>query len=166
MALNVSREVATMERMTVRELREKYAEVFGEAARSGNKQWLVKRIAWRLQANAEGDLSERARQRALELSNDADLRVTAPKAPAPTPGAAERTARKRVSTNGDHRLPMPGTLLTREYKGESVQVMVLADGFEYAGEVFKSLSAVTRAITGTHRNGYHFFGLKKNGRAK
>ena len=79
MALNISKEVAAMMRTTARELQEKYAEVFGERPRSRNKQWLVKRIAWRLQANEEGDLSERARRRAMELSNDADLRVTAPR---------------------------------------------------------------------------------------
>jgi hypothetical protein len=52
--------------------------VFGEATRAGNKSWLIKRIAWRLQALAEGDLSERARQRAKELANDADLRLSPP----------------------------------------------------------------------------------------
>ena len=64
--------------MTPKELRAKYEEVFEEACRSGHKQWLVKRIIWRLQANAFGDLSERARRRAEELANDADLRLKAP----------------------------------------------------------------------------------------
>lgn len=64
MNLNVGKEVAALQRMTVRELRTRYAEVFGEVTRAGNKAWLVKRIAWRLQSLAEGDLSERARQRA------------------------------------------------------------------------------------------------------
>ena len=66
--LNIAKEVSAMERMTVDELRRKYAEVFGERTNGRHKQWLVKRIAWRMQANAEGDLSERARQRALELA--------------------------------------------------------------------------------------------------
>lgn len=63
MAVNVAKEVAAMERMTPKELQARYAEVFGEQPRSRNKQWLIKRIAWRMQANAEGDLSERARRR-------------------------------------------------------------------------------------------------------
>ncbi len=77
MALNIAREVAAMQRTTVRELQRKYEEVFGEACRGSHKQSLIKRIAWRLQANEEGDLSERARRRAAELANDADLRMQA-----------------------------------------------------------------------------------------
>lgn len=61
MALNISKEVGAMKRMTTRQLKDRYEEVFGEACRSNHKQWLIKRIAWRLQANEEGDLSERAR---------------------------------------------------------------------------------------------------------
>lgn len=79
MALNVPREVAALQRMTVKHLRQRYEEVFDEACWSNHKQWLVKRIAWRLQANEEGDLSERARRRAAELANDADLRMKAPR---------------------------------------------------------------------------------------
>ena len=58
--------------LTVDQLRAKYAVVFGEQTNGRHKQWLIKRIAWRMQANAEGDLSERARRRAMELANDAD----------------------------------------------------------------------------------------------
>jgi hypothetical protein len=75
MHLNVGKEVAALQRMTVRELRERYAEVFGEETPADNKAWLVKRIAWRIQALAEGDLSQRARHRAAELANDADLQL-------------------------------------------------------------------------------------------
>lgn len=64
MALNVGKELADLKQMTVRELREKYEVVFGEPTRAGNKDWLFKRIAWRIQALAEGNLSERAHQRA------------------------------------------------------------------------------------------------------
>ncbi len=87
MNLNVGKEVAALQRMTVRELGTRYAEVFGEATRAGNKAWLLKRIAWRLQSQAEGDLSERARQRAAELANDADVRLSPPKAKPATPSA-------------------------------------------------------------------------------
>lgn|GEM_PF-6251861 len=67
-----------MGRMTVGELRAKYREVFGEESRSNHKQFLFRRIAWRVQALAEGGLSERARRRALEIASDADLRIRAP----------------------------------------------------------------------------------------
>src|SRR5262245_45212681 len=80
MSLNVAREVAALQRLTVLQLRDRYAEVFKETTNVSNRAWLVKRIAWRLQALAEGDLSERARRRAAELANDADLRLNPPKA--------------------------------------------------------------------------------------
>lgn len=62
MKVNVAREVAALKRMTVKELCGRYLDVFGETTRSGNKDWLWKRITWRMQANAEGDLTERARR--------------------------------------------------------------------------------------------------------
>jgi hypothetical protein len=77
-ALNVGQIVSELRRMTVTELRRKYAEVFGEQTRSGHKDYLVRRIAWRVQANAEGGLSDRARRRAMEIARDADLRMRAP----------------------------------------------------------------------------------------
>ncbi len=79
MEIQVREQIEVLKRMTVRELRERYHEVFGEESRSNHKQFLFRRIAWRLQAAAEGGLSERARQRALEIANDADLRIRAPK---------------------------------------------------------------------------------------
>ena len=59
---------------------------------------------------------------------------------------------------------MAGTLLKRRYKGQTVQVRVLAQGFEFDGEVYRSLSAVARKVTGAHWNGYHFFRLAKPGK--
>lgn len=161
MKLNVGKEVAALQRMTVRELRSRYAEVFGEETRAGNKPWLVKRIAWRLQSIVEGDISDRARQRAAELANDADVRLSPPKAKPATPGSATRTRSVGFVATEDDRLPPPGTVLTRKYKGQSLQVKVLPKGFEFEGEVYKSLSAVAKAITGQHCNGYHFFRLGK-----
>jgi hypothetical protein len=63
----------------------------------------------------------------------------------------------------DDRLPPPGTVLTRKYKGQLVQVRVRPDGFEYEGEVFTSLSAVAKKITGSHCNGFLFFRLDRKG---
>ncbi len=156
--LNVAKEVAALERMTVDQLRAKFAEVFGEATNSRHKRWLVKRIIWRMQANEEGGLSERALRRARELANDADLRLTAPreKKSEKTPPDVTR----RVTLACDNRLPLPGTVLRREYKGRLVRVQVMQDGFEFEGERYRSLTAVAKAVTGTHWNGYHFFGLR------
>ena len=60
MTVNIGKELAALQRLTIKELKARYAEVFGEATNAANRAWLVKRISWRLQALAEGDLSERA----------------------------------------------------------------------------------------------------------
>jgi len=163
MPIEVDAAVKTLARMTVTQLRQRYAEVFGEACRSFNKQHLVKRIAWRLQAMHEGDLSERARRRARELANDADLRIRPPAAPVDV-GDNGGTATSAFRVEPDVRLPMAGTLLKRRYKGQTVQVRVLEQGFEFDGEVYRSLSAVARKVTGAHWNGYHFFDLPRPGK--
>jgi hypothetical protein len=79
MGLNIGKELTALKGMTAGELRDKYALVFGEEPRTRHKQFLVKRIIWRLQAAEQGDLTERARRRAAELANDADLRMVAPR---------------------------------------------------------------------------------------
>lgn len=166
MDLNVGKEFAALRRMTVGELRARYAEVFGEPTNGRHKEWLVKRIIWRLQSLAEGDLTERARRRAAELANDADLRRKAPKSPPVAPDAATRTRTRHLPTKGGRRVPIPGSLITRVYKGETLEVNVLPIGFEYEGETYKSLSAVAKKITGSHCNGYLFFRLVKEGGAQ
>jgi Protein of unknown function (DUF2924) len=153
--LNIVNEVATLQRLTVGQLRQRFAELFGETTQASNRTWLIKRIAWRLQALAEGDLSQRARRRATELARDADLRLNPPQRKATATTATPEPV--RIPAPVDHRLPTPGTILTRPYKGQLVQVQVLTDGFAYAGHVFPSLSAVAKAVTGTHCNGFHFF---------
>src|SRR5437016_5573000 len=158
MQRNVGKELAALGRLTTKQLRERYSQVFGEDTHANNKAWLVKRIAWRLQARAEGDLSHRARQRAAELANDADLRLSPPKAPA-NMAAAERTKTMTLAVRADGRLPLPGSVITREYKGTTLQVKVLAQGFEYEAQTYKSLSAVAKHVTGQHCNGYAFFRL-------
>jgi hypothetical protein len=152
--VNIVQQVAALERLSVGQLRQRFAELFGETTQASNRTWLIKRIAWRMQALAEGDLSERARRRAAELARDADLRLNPPRSPATTIPPPEPV---NVPAPADPRLPAPGTILARPYKGQLVQVQVLTEGFAYAGRVYPSLSAVAKAITGSHCNGYHFF---------
>jgi len=161
MALNIEREVATMQRMTVGQLQAKFETVFGATPRSRHREWLIRRIAWRLQANAEGDLSERARRRALELANHADLRVTAPAGMGNYPKGPPRKRRAK-STRYDERLPGPGAQITRQYKDQTIVVTVLENGFEFRGEVLPTLTAIAKQVTGSHWNGFHFFGLAKS----
>jgi Protein of unknown function (DUF2924) len=153
MTLNVDQEMTALRRLTMRELRARFAELFGETTPAGNRLWLMRRIVWRLQALAEGDLSERARRRAADLANDADLRTLPPALP-----------RQRDAGSNSTTLAAPGTVITRVYKGQTLQVRVLAKGFEFEGTTYPSLSAVARAITGTHWNGRLFFRLEGGGR--
>ena len=155
------KEIEQLRQATVGQLRVKYLELFGQPSRSNHKQFLFRRIAWRLQALAYGELSEQARKRALALAQDVDLRI---KAPAHRVGAPHHvlqpTLRSRRKPGRDERLPEPGSILEREYKGQRIVVQVLPNGFQYQDRFFKSLSAVARQATGTPWNGYEFFRLK------
>lgn len=156
----VLKEIEQLRSLTVNGLRKKYREVFGEDSRSGNKDYLYRRIAWRLQAHAQGDLSERARRRALEIANDADLRVRAPKRTLGSDAHA-RTTVTVINGARDSRLPLAGTLLTREFRGCMHVVRVLDEGFEFEGRLYKSLSKIATEIAGTRWNGFTFFGLDR-----
>jgi len=157
---NLAAEIAALPRLRVSELRAQFAAVCGEATPSHNKVWLVKRLAWRLQAQAEGDLSERARRRAAELVADADLRLAAPP---PESATATNDEAPTLRVPADDRLPRPGTILTRRYKGRTLQVEVLEHGFRFDGQTYRSLSAVAKAVTGAHCSGHFFFGLTQKG---
>jgi hypothetical protein len=147
----LKREIERLEHMTTHDLRAKYAALFGEQPAQTSTKQLRGRIAWRMQAQASAGLSDRAKARATELANELDLRVRAPREdPDPTP-------------DRDARLPMPGTKLTRAYRGNTIHVTVLEEGFHYAGATYRSLSAVAKAATGAHWNGFAFFGLAKKG---
>ena len=153
-------EIDSLRHLTAGGLREKYLAVFGEASRSGHKQFLFRRIAWRIQANALGGLSDRARQRALEIADDADLRIRAPKNFLKTDLDESRMIEARVAPSEDPRLPMPGSDLVRRYRGKDIVVRVREEGgFEYDGHIHRSLSSAVREATGTPWNGFAFFGL-------
>ena len=157
MTLNISRQITALRRMTPKELRVRYAEVFGEPTRSGNKEFLIKRIVWRLQSQAEGGLSDRARRRAEQIARDADIRLTPPKAN--TTAGNGHTVTGALPSIVDDRFPPPGTVITRDYKHQTLRVTVLQNGFDYEGEVYRSISAVATAITGSHLSGIAFFNL-------
>ena len=148
-------------KLPLQALRTKYQKLFGESPRSGQKDYLFRRIAWRMQANQYGDLSDQARQRALAIADDRDLRLHVPQKSELKNGAPVSGARIHRST--DLRLPLPGTVLTRSFKGKTVKVCVLPDGFRYQDRRFRSLSAVAEHITGTRWNGYVFFSLQDRG---
>ncbi len=94
----IRQEIEALRSLTTAQLKEKYREVFGEESRSNHKQFIFRRIAWRIQANAWGGLSERARRRALEIADDADLRIRAP-ASEPQPPRETPSLRGSVSAS-------------------------------------------------------------------
>ena len=79
MAMNIYAELKRPGTLTTPRLRAKYDEVFGETTHCNNRPSLIKRICWRMQGDAEGDLSERASQRAASLADDAEIRTMAPR---------------------------------------------------------------------------------------
>jgi Protein of unknown function (DUF2924) len=151
----LGRQIEALRNLKTSELRTRYGDLFGEASPSFNRAHLFRRIAWRLQAEAEGELSERARRRAADLANDSDVRLRAPHS------FWREIEGRTEAPNRDPRLPPAGTVLERVYQGQILRVTVLANGFEYHGKCYASLSAIAHRVTGTRWNGFHFFGLKQ-----
>jgi hypothetical protein len=154
-------EMESLRRASMADLRKKYREVFQEQTRCTHREHLFRRIAWRLQALAEGDLSERARGRANEIAQDSDLRINAPRGFFTVSGEQVLTAGDQNRRRQDRRLPLPGALLTRKWNGRTIQVEVLGNGFRYENRHYSSLSAIATEITGTRWNGLAFFALTR-----
>ena len=129
---SLAREIESLRTLKTKALKQRYQELFGEDTRSSNQAHLFRRIAWRLQALAEGDLSERARQRARELAEDGHLRLRAPRRFWHPDGSVGLDP--LPSPTRDPRLPPAGTVLHRVYRHRSIEVKVLLRGFEYAGQ--------------------------------
>jgi hypothetical protein len=80
-------------------------------------------------------------------------------------GRSKALARSEVQpARRDIRLPKPGDVLSRDYKGRAITVRVLESGFEHEGRRFRSLSAIAKAVTGAHWNGLLFFGIVRQER--
>jgi hypothetical protein len=156
----VQREIEALRKQKTKALKSRYRELFGEESRSSNQAHLFRRIAWRLQALREGDLSPRARERATELAADVDLRLRAPRKfwRDLEQSSADQKSRR---PGRDPRVPEVGTMLERHYQGKIFSVRVLEDGFEYDGKRYESLSSIASSVTGTRWNGFSFFGLNK-----
>lgn len=162
---DVPSQLAALEGMNVPALAEKYRELYGEPTRSRNKAYLRKRLAWRIQELAEGGLSEGALARIAQLGDQLPERWRMRQAKAEGAQAApSEPPRAPVPLEPrDPRVPPVGTVLRRAFGDEIHEVTVRAEGFEYAGERYKTLSAIATKIAGTRWNGFLFFGLKKRG---
>ena len=114
--------------------------------RHRSRDLFARALSYYLQARTDGGLTQTLRRKLDDLAP----RFVADKDFSPAP--AER--------------PKPGSVLVREWNGVSYAVTVTSTGFLYDGKPFASLTAVARAITGTHWNGPHFFRLKDGAKKK
>jgi len=163
----VAERIRELREMKVPELVAQYTRAYGEKPRSQNRDHLWRKIAWKEQADAEGGgLSEGAKARLAEIAADVDaaMEKRGAKVPMARAQGASTTGNRseivpfpRVRREG---LPLPGTVLTREYHGTTLRATVLEEGVEHEGVTFRSLSALACAITGSHVSGHAFFRLK------
>lgn len=144
---SVLRQLAALNDMSMDQLREKWRELFGNEPPGYQKGFMLRRLAYRIQELFYGGLSPEAKER---------LRDIARHDPAATLAGTIPDARK------PDKEPLPGTRFIRVWNGKQHEVVASANGFEYDGRRFGSLSAVAREITGTRWNGKVFFGLKKS----
>ncbi len=127
----------------IQELKQLWQQLFDEPAPPYQKNYLIPRLAHRLQELAYGPMSEKTAKQ---------LDVLADKMEKGRKFANPMLVRK----------PSVGTTLIREYQGESYEVKVSDKGLVYCGQTYKSLSAIARRITGSRWNGPLFFGLRQN----
>jgi hypothetical protein len=129
-----------LEELPVAELKQEWARCHGTPAPNLSADLLRLGIAYRLQEKRHGGISRESRR---ILRHSARAMKEGNTVPAPPP----------------QRKLTPGTRLVRDWRGTGHTVTVLDDGFEYDGRPWRSLTAIAKAITGTHRNGPRFFGL-------
>lgn len=150
MSDSVLKQVANLKNLTYKELKSLYVTLHGSEPPAYNKEFIIKRVAYRLQEIAYGGLAERVQKRLddvlVERGYDENAMPTGIK-----PG------RRKLPKNH----PAMGCVFIREWKGHRYQVTAVADGFEFEGKKYRSLTAIAKAITGTQWNGRRFFGLDK-----
>ena len=136
--------LATLKTAAIPALKQQWRELFGAEPPPYNRRFLESRLGYRIQELAYGGLKPETLARLEVLGQQFD-------------GGKIIIRRMR----GDDR-PIAGTMLIREYQGVEYVVTVTRTGYEYAGQPYKSLSAIARAITGTRWNGRVFFGLRSS----
>jgi DUF2924 family protein len=134
--------LAALKTMPTPELKQQWRDLFESEPPAFNRRYLESRLAYRIQELAYGGLKPETVKRLEALGEQLD-------------GGNITLRRIRADLK-----PIAGTRLVREWQGIEQTVTVLADGYEWQGRPYRSLSAVARAITGTRWNGWVFFGLK------
>lgn len=140
----VLRQLAALSQMKVPQLREKWRELNGVLPPAYNRQYLIRRLAYRIQEMYYGGLGESARNQLAQIAHGDSLACV---------------GTSRVRKKSEPTRLVPGTRLKRRWRGIEYEVIVVEGGFKYDGQVYRSLTAVAMAITGTKWNGRIFFGL-------
>jgi len=142
---NILAQIAEIQSLDLAGLRERWQVLYGTTAPAYSREHLVRRLAFRVQELAHGGLSDatRAQLRAIAEQDGSGGKV-----------------RPLARRNANDSAPVPGTVFVREWHGNRHEVRAVADGFEYAGKAYRSLTAVAKAITNQHWNGKLFFGLR------
>ena len=149
-------EIMKLKEKSLDELKAKYEELFpGRQAPSNNKVFLWRKIAYKIQELEYGGVSAEAQSKIEQLIQQYDPINNK----ALRPDAAIENQPKKRSLSRDKRLPIPGTVIIKEYKGIKLEIKILESGFEYHNKVYKSLTAIAKEVTGAHWNGYLFFNL-------
>ena len=144
--------IMALKEASLEALKAQYAAVFGkETPCSNNKTFLWRKIAYRLQELEYGGFSTPTQKRINDLIERYDPVNNNMLRPETT------NSDKNNKAERDKRLPIPGAIIRKEYKGKLLEVKVLEKGFEYDGKTYRTLSAVAKAVTGDHWNGYLFF---------
>ena len=159
---SVAAQVHALSGMSVAQLRDRWREVFGQETRQRHRIYMIRRLAWKLQADQLPQLTPE--QEARVAAHRRELEALPPSEWFPRAGRHKRAAtapQERHRATQNHRAISPGSVLTREFRGRQVAVKVLDRGFEFEGRVYRSLSAIATEITGTSWNGWAFFGLAR-----
>ena len=157
MSESVASQVKALQSMSVAQLRLKWLEVFGEPTRQRHRVHLWRRIARKLQE------PQLPKLKVYEEAKVEEYRAMLRQMPPEKwfPGKQRRP--KRPTHPSKRQPPKAGSVITRQYEDQEIVVTVREDGFEYAGQVYRSLSAIAREVTGTTWNGWRFFGLDSKG---
>ncbi len=141
MQQTVLKQIDELNRMSMAQLRKRWVDLMGSDPGRLGRQYLMRRLAYRIQELAYGGLSPQARKQLDAIANG-------------------KSGRDRPSESKKTIL-VPGTRLLREWRGNRYEVIVEADGYRYNGRLYRSLTAVAYAITGSHRSGHLFFGIRR-----
>ena len=139
----IAEEIAELRALDAQQLYDRYIDLYGREPRVKHREYMFKRCAWKVQEQRFGGLSTTAQKRLEELMAEID----------------EPSLRRVTGKLAKPATTKPGTQIVREWRERRIVVTAVEGGFQFEGAVYRSLTAVAKAVTGTHWNGRKFFGM-------